>query len=59
MRQACGGAQPDVAGRSQILEVHFKNVPRASDVELEARPAACQSLRRVMKPLGCRRLAMV
>ena len=38
---------PDVAGRSQILEVHFKNVPRASDVELEARPAACQSLQRL------------
>ena len=29
---------PDVAGRSQILEVHFKNVPRATDVDLQARP---------------------
>ena len=28
---------PDVAGRSQILEVHFKNVPRATDVDLQAR----------------------
>lgn len=28
---------PDVAGRSQILEVHFKNVPRAADVDLQAR----------------------
>ncbi|KAK9846627.1 hypothetical protein WJX81_007919 [Elliptochloris bilobata] len=26
---------PDVAGRSQILEVHFKNVPRGPDVDLK------------------------
>ncbi len=32
---------PDVAGRSQILEVHFKSVPRASDVDLKACPRSC------------------
>ena len=28
---------PDVRGRVQILEVHFRNVPRQDDVDLEAR----------------------
>ena len=28
---------PDVKGRQEILESHFKNVPRSSDVDLKAR----------------------
>ena len=28
---------PDVKGRKEILEVHFKNVPAAKDVDLKVR----------------------
>ena len=34
---------PDVEGRRQILESHFRNVPRAADVELQARAAPCKA----------------
>ena len=38
---------PDVKGRKEILEVHFKNVPAAKDVDLKVGqqiPARLQSL---------------
>ena len=42
---------PDVRGRTQILESHFRNVPRKDDVDLEVRQARCQL--RTFMPIRC------
>ena len=47
---------PDVEGRRQILESHFRNVPRAADVELQARGAACPSGATLMTLRSCQTL---
>ena len=49
---------PDVKGRQEILESHFKNVPRSSDVDLKvraaaSRPAPCGCMRAVEPGVGC------
>ena len=45
---------PDIKGRQEILESHFKNVPRDSDVDLKVRAYVHCPLHQNSAALACR-----